>query len=65
VELSLEFGPNKDGTGYDIIQRAACVLNAAGEKDKARLLHQRASVRGYDFYDVLKLVKEFGFNMGG
>ena len=65
MELTFDFGPNTKGTGFDIIQRAACLLNESGDKDKASMLHQRASVRGYDFYEALKLIKEFGFNTGG
>lgn len=64
MNISLKFDSDRDGSGFDIIQRAACILDSAGENDKAKRICQRASVRGYDFYDALKLVKEFGFNTG-
>jgi hypothetical protein len=57
--MELRFEKNKEGNGYDIIEKAASILHARGERRKAEDIHQRATIEGYDFYICLKLLKEY------
>jgi hypothetical protein len=49
----------RDDDGYRMIEIAASILNNHGLKKEAKAIHQEATVRGYDFYFVLKLIKKY------
>jgi hypothetical protein len=57
--MELKLGKNKEGNGYDLIEKAASILHAKGEKQKAEEIHQKATTKGYNFYFCLKLLKEY------
>ena len=44
---------------YRLIERAGSILAANGMRYEAMEIHQRASIRGYRFESVLKLLKEY------
>ena len=48
-----------DGDNFKLIERAGSILSAHGMKKESRDIHQRATIEGYDFYVVLKLLKEY------
>jgi len=48
-----------DDDGYTLIERAATKLFRFGLREEAGDLIQRASIRGYNFNHVLKLLKEY------
>jgi hypothetical protein len=44
---------------FRLIERAGSILHAHGLKQEAEEIHQKASVEGYDFYYVLRLLKQY------
>ena len=57
--MTLDPNNPKDNCGYSLIERAACILNACGEKQSAKDIHQIATCRGYDYYFVLRILKQY------
>jgi hypothetical protein len=55
----MKLDSKKDLDGYEMVKRAACILNAHGLKQEARNIHQEASVYGYDEYVALRLLKKY------
>ena len=49
----------KDDHPVNMILRAGSISAAHGLKKESRDIHQEASVYGYDFYIVLKLLKKY------
>jgi hypothetical protein len=44
---------------FRLIEKAGSVLSANGKRKEAKEIHQKASINGYDFYFVLKLLSEY------
>jgi len=59
MKPKMTINPDKDIDGFHMIVRAASILHAHGLREEASEIHQRASVVGYDFERVLKLLKEY------
>ncbi len=49
--------PEEDN--YKLVLKAGSILNAHGQKKAAKAIHQETSVKGYDFYFVLKALKKY------
>jgi hypothetical protein len=50
---------HNEDSPYMMIVRAASILSAKGKKREARIMHQEATVYGYEFYKVLELLKKY------
>jgi hypothetical protein len=54
-----KFKLNSNDDNYRLILRAGSILSNHGFKKEAKDIHKEASMDGYDFYKVLKLLKKY------
>jgi len=59
MKPKMKLDPEKDIDGYAMIVKAASILAAHGFKEKAKEIHQKATIVGYNTYRVFRLLKEY------
>ena len=59
MKPKMRLDPEKDLDGHSMIVRAASILHAHGFKQEAKMIHQEASVNGYEENAVFRILKKY------
>jgi hypothetical protein len=51
--------PNREGNGFELIEKAASILSVNGLKQESQNIHQEATTMGYEFHHCLRLLKKY------